>query len=85
MILNVTADAAAGGGFVTVHPTGTGRPNASNLNYQQGQTMADATIGRVGAGGQIPLYTFRWTHLIVDVAGWLTGPPPPSSGTPCPA
>ena len=85
VILNVTAYAAAGGGFVTVHPAGTGRPNASNLNYRQAQTIANAAIARVGAGGQICLYTFGSTHLIVDVAGWLTGPPPPSSGAPCPA
>jgi hypothetical protein len=85
VILNVTADAAAGDGFVTVHPTGTGRPNASNLNYKQGQTIANAAIARVGAGGQICLYTFGSTHLIVDVAGWLTGPAPPASGSSCPA
>jgi hypothetical protein len=85
VILNVTADAAAGDGFVTVHPTGTGRPNASNLNYKQAQTIANAAIARVGAGGQICLYTFGSTHLIVDVAGWLTGPAPPATGTSCPA
>jgi hypothetical protein len=85
VILNVTADAAAGDGFVTVHPTGTARPNASNLNYKQGQTIANAAIARVGAGGQICFYTFGSTHLIVDVAGWLTGPPPPAAGGSCPA
>ena len=85
VILSVTADAAEDDGFVTVHPTGTGRPNASNLNYRQDQTIANAAIARVGAGGQICLYTFGATHLLVDVAGWMTGPPPPSSGTPCPA
>ena len=85
VILNVTADAAVEDGFVTVHPTGTSRPNASNLNYHQGQTIANAAIARVGANGQICLYTFGSTHLIVDVTGWLTGPPPPSSSTPCPA
>ena len=85
VILNITADAAAGDGFVTVHPTGTGRPNASNLNYRQGQTIANAAIARVGVGGQICLYTFGSTHLIVDVAGWLTGPAPATTGSPCPA
>jgi glucose/arabinose dehydrogenase len=85
VILNVTADAAEDDGFVTVHPTGTGRPNASNLNYKQGQTIANAAIARVGAGGQICLYTFGSTHLIVDVAGWLTGPAPAATDSGCEA
>ena len=74
VVLNVTADAAVGDGFVTIHAAGTERPNASNLNYRRGQTIANAAIARVGAGGQICLYTFGATHLVVDVAGWLTGP-----------
>ena len=85
VVLNVTADAAVGDGFVTIHPAGTERPNASNLNYRRGQTIANAAIARVGAGGQICLYTFGATHLIVDVAGWLTGPAPPASDSGCEA
>ena len=85
VVLNVTADAAVDDGFVTIHAAGTERPNASNLNYRRGQTIANAAIARVGAGGQICLYTFGATHLIVDVAGWLTGPAPPSNDSGCEA
>ena len=85
VILNVTADAAVDDGFVTVHAAGTGRPNASNLNYKRGQTIANAAIARVGSGGQICLYTFGATHLIVDVAGWLTGPAPAADDGGCDA
>ena len=85
VVLNVTADAAVGDGFITIHGAGTERPNASNLNYRGGQTIANAAIARVGAGGQICLYTFGATHLIVDVAGWLTGPAPPASDSGCEA
>jgi hypothetical protein len=38
-------------GFITVYPTGVGRPNASNLNYLVGQTVPNAVIARLGSGG----------------------------------
>jgi M6 family metalloprotease-like protein len=85
VVLNVTAVTALTGGFVTVHPRGTGLPNASNLNFAPGQTIPNLVIARVGAGGDVCFFTSGVTHLIVDVAGWLTGPPPPTSGGDCPS
>ncbi len=81
VVLNVTATAPEGWGFVTVHPTGTGRPNASNLNYDRADTIANTVVTRLGADGQVSIYTYAATHLIVDVAGHL----PATSFTPLPA
>ena len=83
VLLNVTA-VGAGTGFVTVHAPGGERPLASNLNYVDGQTVANATIVRVGAGGQICVHTSGNTHLIVDVVGWFAGPAPSTTGGDCP-
>lgn len=84
VVLNVTVDQPQANGFITVYPTGVGRPNASNLNYLVGQTVPNAVIARLGSGGSLCLYSLGATHLIVDVAGYLTGPAPVAGGA-CPA
>jgi flagellum-specific peptidoglycan hydrolase FlgJ len=85
VVLNVTVDQARGGGFLTVYPTGEGRPLSSNLNYVAGQTVPNAVIARLGAGGTLCIYTQAATHLIVDVAGYITGTAPTAAGPTCPA
>src|SRR4051794_23721328 len=40
VVLNVAVADAVAAGFVTVYPCGTARPNASNVNYVAGQTIA---------------------------------------------
>jgi hypothetical protein len=84
VILNVTVDQAEGNGFLTVYPTGEGRPLTSNLNYVNGQTVPNAVIARLGAGGSLCIYNQAALHLIVDVAGYITGPAPPAAGATCP-
>jgi hypothetical protein len=85
VVLNVTAVDPRTPGFITAHPRGTNRPTASNLNHAPGLTVANSVIARVGRGGDICLFTSGVTHLVVDVAGWLTGPPPPATGGHCPS
>lgn len=67
--LTLTADAAAGGGYLTAWPSGTERPNASYLNYERGQTRANGAIVPVGDDGSIDVFSFADAGLIVDVAG----------------
>jgi hypothetical protein len=83
VVLNVTADAARSQGFLTVHPGGSGRPTASNLNYQAGDTVANAVIAPVGADGGVCVFTSAATDLVVDVVGWLPGPAA-QAGSGCP-
>jgi hypothetical protein len=85
VVLNVTAVDPASRGFVTAHPRGSVRPTASNLNHVPGLTVPNAVIARVGRDGDICLFTSGATHLVADVAGWLTGPPPPATGGHCPS
>lgn len=84
VVLNVTA-VPGSFGFVTVHPRGSALPNASNLNHRPGGVVANAVIARVGRGGDICVFTSGASDVIVDVAGWLTGPPPPTAGGLCPS
>jgi hypothetical protein len=66
-LLNVTAVDAAADGYMTMYPCGTNPPNASNLNFRAGQTIANAVLGRIGAGGKVCVYTSAAAGVIVDV------------------
>ena len=68
--LNVTAVGASRAGYVTVFPCGD-RPNASSLNYAQGQTVANAVVAPVSSGGEVCLYSQYGVDLVADVNGWF--------------
>jgi len=65
--LNVTVDSPNGVGFVTVFPCGVPMPNASNLNFSAGQTVANAVLATLGTGGKVCFFVTATAHLIVDV------------------
>jgi hypothetical protein len=78
--VTITATGAEQAGFVTGWPSGSNRPNASNLNLPAaGSTVPNLAILPVGANGRISLYSSGGTDLIVDIAGWFTGATAPSS------
>jgi Zn-dependent metalloprotease len=69
--LNVTVTEASAPGFVTVFPCGGEPPTASNLNYVVGSTVPNLVVSKVGAGGQVCLFTQAAVHLIADVSGYF--------------
>ena len=70
--LNVTATAGTGESFLTVWPTGTSRPTASNVNFVAGQTVPNMVIAKVGSGGRVSIFNYASTvDVIVDVLGWF--------------
>ncbi len=69
--LNVTATEAAGWGYLTVYPCDEPRPEASNVNYDPGQTIPNLVLAKVGAGGKVCIYSHADTHVVVDLAGWF--------------
>src|SRR5438552_2014162 len=71
--LNVTVTNPTAPSFLTAYPSGTPRPNASNLNFVPGQTVANRVIVPLGTSGQISLFNFQGsTNLVADVSGWFT-------------
>lgn len=72
MVLNVTVTDPAMSGYVTVFPCGRGVPDASNLNFAPGQTVANAVVTGVGSSSSVCVFTSAATHLIVDVNGYDT-------------
>ena len=77
-VVNVTATRAAEAGFITVYPCDTPLPNASNLNYLAGQSLARAALAfaPVSTTGQVCVYSSATTDVIVDVSGYT-----PTAGT----
>lgn len=84
VVLNVTSTGSLTPGFVTAHPQGSGLAAASNVNFVGGRTVANLVVAGLGSTGDVCLFTRGATHLVVDVAGWLTGPPPATAAPSCP-
>jgi len=74
VVLNVTVTESPGpDSYLTVYPTGTARPLASNLNFVTGQTIPNLVIAKIGAGGKVTIYNnLGSTFVIADVQGWFT-------------
>ncbi|WP_437085407.1 PKD domain-containing protein [Streptomyces sp. enrichment culture] len=76
--LNVTVTNPGSDGHLTVFPGSGTAPAVSNLNFSAGQTIANAVIVPVGAGGEISIRNGGWnpTDVIVDIVGYYspTGP-----------
>ena len=69
-VLTVTSVGSAAPGFVTVYPSGTAMPLASNLNVDfPGRVIANLVTARLGADGAVEIYSNMPTDLVVDVAG----------------
>ena len=71
--VNVTVDSPTSTGFLTVWPTGVGRPLASSHNFTPGLTRANLVLAKVGAGGQISIFNSAGTsHVVADVVGYFS-------------
>ena len=69
--LNMTVVNAQAAGFATVYPCGQPRPEASNLNYAAGQTIANLVIAKPGAGGKVCIYSSADIDVLGDVSGFF--------------
>ena len=73
VVVNVTVTNPSTGGYLTVYPTGSNRPTASNLNFGAGQTVPNLVQVALGEGGAISFYNSGGsTDVIADVAGYMT-------------
>ncbi len=79
VVINVTAtDTSSNGGYLTIWPTGSSRPNASNLNFNAGLTIANRVIVPIDSSDQFSIYNaVGSTDVIVDLNGYFID----SSGT----
>jgi hypothetical protein len=82
VVMNVTATGGtANGDFLTVFPSGTTRPTASNLNFNAGQTVPNLVTVKVGPGGKVSVYNQSGsTDVLFDVAGYYGNVPTGNDG-----
>ena len=70
--VNVTVVSPTASNYVTIYPSGTPKPNASNINFVAGQTLPNMAIVKLGSDGKIAIYNNAGlTQVIVDVVGWF--------------
>ena len=74
VIVNVTAVDPGGSGYLTVYPAGSVRPEASNLNFESGKTVANLVDVGVSQAGEIAIYNGSAypTNVVVDIAGYYS-------------
>lgn len=71
--INLTAVAPSQDTYLTVYPSGSPMPNASNLNLAGQAVRANSVIARVGADGKILVVCGQGnTDVLVDVVGYFT-------------
>ena len=68
--LNIHARSATTPGFMTVYPTGTTRPTASNLVSVPTEYTAVAAIVPAGTGGQVNVYCHWAGDVWIDINGY---------------
>lgn len=73
VVLNVTVTETSSGGYLTVFPSGTPKPLASNLNWSPGLTIPNLVVVKVGSNGKVTLLQSGpgTAQVIVDVAGYF--------------
>jgi len=67
--LTVTATNPVGGGFLTIWPAGEAMPLVATVNFDQGQTVSNGAIVKLGAGGALQIYSSVPSDVVVDVSG----------------
>jgi hypothetical protein len=72
-ILNVTATDTTSSSYLTVFPQGASPPNASNLNWVSGATVANRVLVPLSSSGQITVFNHAGAaDVVVDVDGFFT-------------
>ncbi|MEU9250662.1 hypothetical protein AB0D66_02265 [Streptomyces sp. NPDC048270] len=72
--LNVTVTNTTSGGHITAYPAGTVRPDASNVNFEAGETVPNLVIVPVGEDGSVDLFNGGWeaVDLVADITGYFS-------------
>ncbi|WP_314214246.1 S8 family peptidase [Pseudarthrobacter equi] len=82
VVFNLTVAEARSYGFVTAYASGSARPDASNLNFDKGQIVANSVTVPVGADGNVTLFnrSSGATHLLADISSYYQEGIPTAAG-----
>ena len=70
--MSIIATSTTAPGFVTAWPSGSLRPDVSNVNFARGNTVANSAIVQLGTSGAIDVFTSAPADLIIDVTAAFT-------------
>jgi hypothetical protein len=71
VVMNVTVVSPTAGSYLTIYPTGTALPTASNMNFRPGQILANQVTVMVGPDGKVNLFNrVGSVNVIFDIAGY---------------
>ncbi len=75
VVLNTTVTDTTATGYLTVFPSATTRPTASNLNWTPGLTIPNLVTVKVGDNGKVSIFQSGpgTADVVVDVAGYYLG------------
>lgn len=73
--LTATESSADSGGFMTSFRSTAPRPGTSMLNFRKHQNIANSAFVPVSEDGTIRVFTNNFSHVIVDIQGYVKGPP----------
>lgn len=73
VVVNLTVTEPTSFGFLTAFSSGSSRPNASNVNYTQGQTVPNLAVVPVGTDGKVRIVNTSagTVQVIADVSGYI--------------
>jgi uncharacterized repeat protein (TIGR03803 family) len=69
--LNVSVVPQGSLGYLTIWPTGEGRPVVATLNSIDGRIKADAAIVLAGTNGAVSVYVTQTANVILDINGYF--------------
>lgn len=72
VIVNLTVTEPEAPGFLTAWPCDRSMPVVSNVNYGAGETNPNLATVKLAADGTLCLYSLSRTHVLADVAGYVT-------------
>ncbi len=72
VVVNLTATQTDGFGYLTAWPCDASMPVVSNVNYGPGETNPNLATVKLAADGSMCIYSSASSHVVADVAGYLT-------------
>jgi hypothetical protein len=68
----VGTQANAYGGFATMYPCDTAKPDASNLNFVSNETVANSVAVPLAADGTVCVFVYGVADVLLDVSGYYS-------------
>lgn len=82
VVANLTVTQPTSNGFISAYPTGSSKPNVSNQNYAQNQTIPSLAVVPVGPDGTVTIANSSsgTVQIVADVFGYFLPGTPATSG-----